>query len=715
MRTVLHVPDLCCPTEEQLIRARLAKVSGIENLQVNLLERDVRVEHRLPDERELISALASIGMAAEIRGPGASETVSEAPAARFREWVPLGAAGLCALAAESAGWLTGAEASAPVVLLSLAAILIGGRETLRRGFYALRSFTLNINFLMSIAILGAVAIGEWPEAAMVTVLFALAEEIEAHSLDRARNAVRSLMELSPQRATLRTPGGWREVPAAEVPPGSVLRVRPGERVPLDGTVVAGRSAVDEAPITGESIPAEKGAGDPVFAGTVNGRGVLEVEVTAAWGNTTLDRIVRSVQEAQAQRAPTQRAIDRFARVYTPAVVALAVGVATVPPLLLGASFPEWLYRALVLLVISCPCALVLSTPVTVVSGLAAAARAGILVKGGVYLEEVRRLRVLALDKTGTLTRGRPEVTDLAALNGAPAPELLRIAASLNAHSEHPVAGAVVSHWLSTGGDPAGLLSAERFEVLVGRGASGEIAGRRYYVGNHRLADELGVATPAAAERMRALERQGKTAVLLSDGREPLLLLGVADQPREDSAAALRELHALGVRTVMLTGDNRATAEAVAAHVGIDDARGGLLPEEKLAAIEELLRVHRHVGMVGDGINDAPALARASVGFAMGAAGTDTALETADVALMGDDLRGVPELIRLSRRTARILAQNIALSVGIKAVFFALALGGAATLWMAVFADMGASLLVVFNGLRLLAWRPAEAAPKPGGT
>ena len=619
-----------------------------------------------------------------------------------KTWVLLAVSGIAAISAEILAW-TGASETAPaVVALALFSIAAGGTSTLRKGWIALKTLSLNMNFLMSIAVIGAMAIGEWPEAAVVIFLFALAEMIETLSLERAKNAIRGLMAMTPETATVRLDRGeWREIPAAEVQVGHTVRVRPGERIPLDGVLSAGASSVNQAPITGESMPVEKTPGDPVFAGTVNERGAFEFRVTAIKGNTTLAHIIRSVQEAQGQRAPTQRFVDRFARIYTPAVVVIAVLVASVPPLFFGAAFLDWFYKALVMLVIACPCALVISTPVTVVSGLAAAARRGILVKGGVHLENGRLIRAVALDKTGTITHGRPVLTDVIPLVGRSADELLQLAASVDTHSEHPVAAAIVSAWQKDDGTARTLLDVSSFEALAGRGAKGMVAGQRYYVGNHRLAEELGICGRNIEEALERLEREGKTAVVLATENEPLCVLGVADTVRGHSAEAIRELHALGVVSVMLTGDNETTARAIADQVGIDDARGNLLPEDKLAAIDELLARYGSVGMVGDGINDAPALAKASIGFAMGAAGTDTAIETADVALMDDDLRKLPRFIELSRRTSQVLRQNIALAIGIKAVFLALALAGQATLWMAVFADMGASLIVVFNGLRLL--------------
>ncbi len=717
--TVLHAPGMCCPTESEMIRGRLGKLPGVLAVTANTMERQVVVRlvrgsaaDRLANEGLLLSELRALGMDAEVKEHGEStatrKAVGSSPRASWLGVALLAASGILAFSSELVAWSTGHEQSPVVIALAVLSILLGGRETLRKGWLALRNFTLNINFLMSLAVLGAVVIGQWPEAAMVTFLFALAEKIEAGSLDRARNAIRSLMALSPETASVRDgQGAWHEVEAAAVVVGQLVRVRPGERIPLDGLVTGGRSTVNQAPITGESLPVEKGPGDTVFAGTVNERGTFEFNVTAGKGDTTLDRIVRAVQEAQADRAPTQRSVDQFARWYTPAVVLFALLVAVVPPLALGQPWGVWVYRALVMLVIACPCALVLSTPVTVVSGLAAAARNGILVKGGAYLEQGRNLRVVALDKTGTLTHGRPIVTDVIPLDGISEAELLHLAASLNAHSEHPVASAIVRRCETAHGESrCHPIPVADFEALAGRGVRGMIGGEPHFIGSHRLAHDNNVCSPAVEVILDRLEAEGKTTVVITDGRRSLGVIAVADTVRETSVTAIRELHDLGVRTVMLTGDNPRTAQAIATNLGIEDVRGELLPEDKLAVIEALRKQFGGkgggiVGMVGDGINDAPALARADIGFAMGAAGTDTALETADVALMDDDLRRLPQFIRLSRATGQVLGQNIALALGIKLLFFGLALGGVATLWMAVFADMGGSLLVVFNGLRLL--------------
>jgi len=695
-----------CPTEERLIRDKLAGLAGIGTMEFNLMQRTLTLSHAPEALAPALEAIRSLGM--EAVAQPAREPPTPAAAAKTNWW-PLGVSAGAAVSAEVGDWMVG-EGSVIVIALALIAIFTGGLPTYKKGWIALRNRNLNMNALMSIAVTGAMLIGHWPEAAMVMFLFALAEVIEAKSLDRARNAIRELMGMTPETATVRQPDGtWRAMPAKEVNLGGVVRVRPGERIAMDGVLVEGRSTVNQAPITGESMPIDKQPGDPVFAGTINETGSFEFRVTKAAGDSTLARIIHAVEAAQGSRAPTQRFVDRFARIYTPAVFAVALAVAVLPPLAMGAEWLEWIYRALVLLVIACPCALVISTPVTIVSGLAAAARHGILIKGGVYLEEGRKLTQLAFDKTGTLTHGRPAQTDFAAMPGVDARESWRLAASLAGRSDHPV-----SHAIAVAAQAGGATAMEvaDFAALPGRGVQGRIGGRLLHLGNHRLLEDLGLCTPATEEKLDALERMGKTAVLLADERAVLAIFGVADTVKDTSRQAVSELQALGVRTLLLSGDNQHTAEAIARQVGIDEARGNLLPEEKLRTIETLLSGNSgKVGMVGDGVNDAPALARADIGFAMGAAGTDTAIETADVALMDDDLRKIPAFVRLSRRTAAILKQNIVLALGIKAVFLALTFTGHATMWMAVFADMGASLIVVFNGLRLLR-RNGIDAPAP---
>ncbi|HEY66149.1 MAG TPA: heavy metal translocating P-type ATPase [Caldilineae bacterium] len=632
----------------------------------------------------------------------------------------------------------GVPAPGTHVLYALA-IITGGYYVARKGLTGVWiNRELDINFLMTIAALGAAAIGAWEEGALVVFLFSLGETLESYTMDRARNAIRSLMDLAPAEATVLRPcvdceehlgqplsdgtpyeSGpcpWcdvheQRVPVAELIVGDIILIRPGERIPMDGRIIRGTSAVNQAPITGESIPVEKGPGDEVFAGTINGEGALEVEVTRLAADNTLSRIIHMVEEAQAQKAPTQRWVDVFARYYTPAVVGLAVLIAAVPPLLFGQPFLEpatgghgWLYRALALLIIACPCALVISTPVSIVSAISNAARNGVLIKGGAYLEAAGGLRVMAFDKTGTLTEGKPSVTDVIPVEGWAEGEILRLAAAVESRSEHLLAQAIVRAAEERGLVPA---PAQDFQALTGRGAQGWVGDRPVYIGNRTLLLELGVSlSDSLREQTRRLEEAGKTVMVviteLGERLEAIGLIAVADTVRPDAREAIAALKRSGIRwMVMLTGDNERTARAIAAQVGIDEVRANLLPDQKVGAVEEMLVKHGQVAMVGDGVNDAPALARATVGIAMGGAGTDQALETADIVLMADDLSKLPFAIHLSRSTLRIIRQNIAFSLLVKAAFMGLAIPGVATLWMAVFADMGASLIVIFNGMRLL--------------
>jgi len=667
----------------------------VRSMEFNLMQRVLTVVHAPTALDDVLESIRSLGFSPEVHRAGAQPAAT--PHTQKKAWWPLALAGVLAVASEATSWL-----GLPVWLsavLAVAAVLACGLTTYRKGWVAIRNGNLNINALMSIAVTGALALGQWPEAAMVMVLFAIAELIEAKSLDQARHAIQGLLRLAPERATVRqADGSWREIEVRSVEMGAIVRVKPGERIGLDGAVVAGRSSVNQAPITGESLPVEKSEGDPVFAGTINESGSFEYRVSAAASNTTLARIIHAVEEAQGAKAPTQRFVDQFARVYTPVVFAVALAVAVVPPLVADGSWHDWVYKALVLLVIACPCALVISTPVSIVSGLAAAARHGILIKGGTYLEEGRRLAWLVLDKTGTITHGKPVQTDFELRADVDVARCRVLAASLAGRSDHPVSLAIAN-----ASDARSLphLAVVDFEALPGLGVRGTIDGVAYSLGNHRLVEELGCCSAELEARLDVLEREGKTVVMLIDARGVLALFAVADTVKDTSRAAIADLHTLGVRTAMLTGDNPHTAEAIARQVGIDRATGNQLPEDKQRAIEALSDNGTMVGMVGDGINDAPALARAHIGFAMGAMGTDTAIETADVALMDDDLRKIPVFIRLSRATRNILVQNIGLALGIKAVFLALTLAGLGTMWMAVFADMGASLIVVANGLRLL--------------
>ena len=626
-------------------------------------------------------------------------------------WGRIGAALVAALGAETMHLAAPETTPWEVASMALAALAIGlaGWGIYRSGWQALLRGQLGISALMSVAVTGAFLIGQWPEAAMVMALYALAERIEERAVGRARDAIGALLALSPDQAELlHSDGQWRTVPAADVPVGATLRVRPGGRVPLDGVVTDGHGAVDESSVTGESLAVDKAPGDRLYAGTLNAHTALELRVTATTGNTTVDRIIRSVEQAQSARAPTQRLVDRFAAIYTPAVFAISVMVALGAPLLLGWDWLDAVYRALVLLVIACPCALVLATPVTVVSGLAAAARRGILIKGGHWLELARNLRVVALDKTGTVTAGRPVLVGQAALGADDARD---VAEALAGRSDHPVSQAIAKGLAAQSLPSTGsTLAVNDFTALPGRGVQASVGHDTWWLGNRRLMQERGLWTDAVEAAAALHEAQGRSVTLLADQQAVRALYAVSDTLRPQAVEAVGDLRAMGITVVMLTGDHAAAAQAAAREAGIDHVQASLLPEHKLAAIAALQQQYGMTAMAGDGINDAPALAKADIGFAMGAVGTDVAMETADVVIMNDDLRRVAETVRLSRRTHAVLMQNITLALGIKLVFFALALAGHATLWMAVFADMGASLLVVANGLRML--RP-ERAPSSG--
>lgn len=604
------------------------------------------------------------------------------------------------------GWnavLGGRELLAvPIVskLCYLAAVIAGLFLVLPKAWLSVHRLRPDMNLLMTIAVAGALGISEYLEAATVAFLFAVSLALESWSVGRARRAIAALMSLTPEIARVVGANGIEtEVDVQNVAVGTTVIVRPGEKFPLDGRIIKGETTVDQASITGESIPVGKSPGSEVFAGTINQDGAVELVTTKPASDTTLARIIRMVGDAQSRRSPSEQWVERFARYYTPAVMLFAIAMMVVPPLLFGGAWSVWFYQALVLLVIACPCALVISTPVSIVAALTASARQGVLVKGGPYMESPARLKAVALDKTGTLTEGRPEVKSIVPLSGHTEAEVLEIAAAIENRSEHPLARAIVRASEARGIRPS---AASDFQAIKGKGATATIDGNPVWVGSHRLLEERGQETPDLHERLEEMERDGSSVVVVGEHGHVCGLIAVADRIRPHARVAVSEMRANGIeRIVMLTGDNQGTGEAIGQEAGVDEVQANLLPEDKVAAVERLVKRYDHVAMVGDGVNDAPAMARASIGIAMGAAGTDAALETADVALMGDDLQNVSWLIRHARQTLSIIRQNIVVSLGIKAVFVILALAGHASLWAAIAADMGASLLVIFNGLRLL--------------
>lgn len=697
--STFKIEGMDCREEVAMLERRFKNLAGLEDFSADVMAQRLHVKYdaaRLTASA-IADAVADTGMRAWLEHE--EPIVDGASTARRRQTLVAISGGSLAVGLV-AGWTLGDAAAGrlPTVLFAVA-IVCGVLAIWRRTVAALKSRSLDINVLMVIAVAGAVALGEYSEAASVIFLFAVAESLEALTLDRARNAIRALMDLTPAEALVRDSAGERRVAADTLSPGAIIIVRPGEKIPLDGEVVAGQSSVNQAPITGESLPIDKTAGDHVFAGTINGRGALDVRVTRLRHDTTLARIIHLVERAQAQRAPAQQLVERFASIYTPAVIVFAALLATVPPLVYGGTWHVWVYRSLVLLVVSCPCALVISTPVSIVAALAAAARKGVLIKGGAHLERTGRIRCVAFDKTGTLTRGAPEVVDVVAVDGIGAAAVIALAAAVEQRSTHPIAHAILEY-AALNRVPAA--PAANVSVLSGRGAQGEVGGVHVVLGNHRLFDEMRLCSPSIHEQVGQLESTGRTTVLVARDRRPIGIITVADRPRETGKDALAMLREQGVESVvMLTGDSRNSASVIAKELGVDDVRAELLPEDKVAAVEELRRKYGSVAMVGDGINDAPALASADVGIAMGAAGSDAALETADVALMADELLKIPYTFRLSRRTVRNIRANLAISIVLKAAFLVAAVAGVATLWMAVVADAGASVLVVANALRLL--------------
>lgn len=695
----IRIAQMDCPTEEGLIRKKLSGIKGVSGLQFNLMNRVLTVSYPKGTLPEIVSAIKSLDYTPEVIEAHAKQKLSEFKPSKISWWKYVVGV-LVALTSEACEFAHLPEWIS--LILAIIAIALVGLGTYKKGFIAFKNFNFNMNALMAVAVTGAVLIGSWPEAAMVMVLFELSEAIEQLSLDRARGAIRSLLSLAPQTAQVEKDGAFVEIPAKEVQVGDIVRVVPGERLPVDGTVIAGETTIDQSPITGESMPVEKNAGDKVFAGTINKNGTITYRAESDVYNSMPSRIIAAIESAQGSRAPTQRFVDSFAKIYTPTVFVIAILVVLIPPLFYGASWMDWIYKGLTILVIACPCALVISTPVTIVSGLATAARRGILIKGGVYLEKGRKLQSIAFDKTGTLTKGQPAVISFESTGEkALSSEILSLANALAERNDHPVSKAVKE--FAAASKEKSSKEVHGFNAISGQGVVGEIDGTEYYLGNIKGLDRYYLNKPEVREKVSALADNGFTPLVFASSKAVLAYFGVADSIKENAPEVIKDLKALGIKTIMLTGDNEKTARSISQKVGVDKTKGNLLPADKQALVDSIAK-REVVGMVGDGINDAPALARADIGFAMGAAGTDTAIETADVALMDDDLKKLPEFIRLSKKTYRLLVENIVIALSIKAIFFVLTLIGIGTMWMAVFADTGACLIVVANGLRMLRWR-----------
>ncbi|MEK4024044.1 heavy metal translocating P-type ATPase [Sporosarcina sp. FSL W7-1283] len=584
-----------------------------------------------------------------------------------------------------------------IVLFALA-ILIGGYSLMKEGLLNLSKLEFDMSTLMTIAVIGAALIGDWAEGAVVVFLFSVSEALESYSIDKARNSISSLMEIAPTTATVLRNGVEYEVEVEELMINDVILIKPGQKIAMDGEVIQGNSSVNQSAITGESVPVHKVLGDEVFAGTLNEEGSMQVRVTKLAEDTTIAKIIHLVEEAQAEKAPTQQFVDRFAKYYTPAILAISVLIMVIPPLAMGGLWSDWFYKGLVVLVVGCPCALVISTPIAIVTAIGNAARNGVLIKGGIHLEETGQIKVIAFDKTGTLTEGRPEVTDVISVSAVAEAELLKQAASIERFSQHPLATAIMRAAGKLSND---LLEVEDFQSITGKGAKGLLGGRLVYVGSPNLYKEMDRLEESFEQRILELQRQGKTVMLVWSEAGLDGMIAVADQVRKSSLSVIQKLHQMGIRkTVMLTGDNQSTASAIGQQLGLSEVKAELLPHEKVAMIKSM-RQYGKVAMIGDGVNDAPALASANIGIAMGGAGTDTALETADIALMADDLEKLPYTINLSMRTKQIILQNISIALGLKVIALLLIIPGWLTLWMAVMADMGATVIVVLNSLRLM--------------
>ncbi|MFI5253188.1 MAG: heavy metal translocating P-type ATPase [Bacteroidota bacterium] len=693
--TTYFIEGLCCAAEESLIRKKLSALPGVDEMKFILISRKLTVRHSCPKD-DIARALREIGFTPKLQFELAAPKSFYDRHRRLIFTITASVFFLAGIIVNSINSLQNISA----YLFVIAALLSGWKIGIK-GLKAARHFSLDMNFLMTIASIGAMALGKWTEGAAILILFSLSEAMESYSMDRTRRAIRELIDISPTLATVRRDGKEYSVLVEEIAVGERIIIRPGERIALDGVAVAGESTVNQSPITGESIPVMKRKGDTVFAGTLNQAGYLEIEVTKRSHDTTLARIVQTVEEAQSGRAPIQTFVERFSRYYSPSIFFLALALAIAPPVFFGGSFMVWIYRSLILLVIACPCALVISTPITIVSGLTNAARNGVLIKGGRHLEILAEVQAIAFDKTGTLTEGIPRVTDVIPVNSLSEHQILTLLASIELKSEHHVAAAILRK-AQEEGITLDQIPFDQFESLAGRGVKAVSNGETYFAGNHEFVEEHRICTPEVERILQSLEADGKTTTILCNLREPLGIIAIQDAVRKESGTIVEHLHSAGVKKiVLLTGDNPAAARAIGSHAGIDEVHAGVMPGEKVAEIHRLKEQYGNVAMVGDGVNDAPALAASSLGIAMGKNGADVALETADIVLMSDDLTKLPETVMLGKKALRVIKENIIFAVAVKAIFLLLGVFGMTSLWLAVLADDGAALVVIMNSLRLL--------------
>ncbi|TLS52510.1 cadmium-translocating P-type ATPase [Paenibacillus antri] len=706
-KSVFNVQGFTCANCAGKFEKNVKQLPGVQDAKVNFGASKITVYGSSTiEELEKAGAFENLKVTPEktAREPRSVETaIKEAKEPFYKKHSSLLTAVLLIVFGYISQYVNGEE-NIVTSLLFASSIVLGGYNLFKVGFKNLLRFEFDMKTLMTVAIIGAAIIGEWAEGAIVVILFAISEALERFSMDRARQSIRSLMDIAPKEALVRRNGQEMMIHVDDIAVGDIMIVKPGQKIAMDGVVVSGYSAVNQAAITGESVPVEKTVNDDVFAGTLNEEGLLEVKVTKLVDDTTIAKIIHLVEEAQGERAPSQAFVDKFAKYYTPIIMIVAALVAVIPPLFFDGSWAAWIYQGLAVLVVGCPCALVISTPISIVSAIGNAAKKGVLIKGGVYLEEMGALKAIAFDKTGTLTKGVPVVTDFKMFNNDTKPsELLSIITALEYRSQHPLASAIMRKAEEESISYSDV-KVEDFSSITGKGIKGIVNGTMFYIGNPKLFKELPTVrfSSEQEQQVTTLQNEGKTAMIVGTDREVLAVIAVADEVRESSKDVIQKLHQLGIKkTIMLTGDNKGTASAIAGHVGVSDVQAELLPQDKLDFIKQLRSDYGNVAMVGDGVNDAPALAASTVGIAMGGAGTDTALETADVALMGDDLRKLPFAIKLSRNALGVIKQNITFALAIKLIALLLVIPGWLTLWIAILSDMGATLLVALNGLRLM--------------